>query len=116
MAPLRSPFFPPNTVTTASLSFRSVSSLRTIYILPMVRHGDFSCFPYNAFFLGTALYRYKPLNFFDGILLNGVSFLSVPRTRLDIFLERLNSAWLTPVLCARTDQFDPYSIRIFHVS
>ena len=34
MALLRSPFLPPNTVTTASLSLRSVSSERTIYILP----------------------------------------------------------------------------------
>jgi len=38
MALLRSPFFPPNTVTTASLSLLSVSSDRTIYILPNVRH------------------------------------------------------------------------------
>lgn len=36
MAPLRSPFFPPYTVTAANRSLRSTSSERTIYILPKV--------------------------------------------------------------------------------
>jgi len=93
MAPLRSPFFPPNTVTTASLSFLSVSSLRTMYILPKVRHRDLDCFPYNAFFLDTVLYRYKRLNFFAGIISCQIDFVSVWKewasvARLDRFLER----------------------------
>ena len=38
IALLRSPFFPPRIVTTASRSLRSVSSVRTMYILPK-RYG-----------------------------------------------------------------------------
>ena len=55
MALLRSPFFPPNTVTTASLSLLSVSSDRTIYILPKVRHYMWKYYAHNSLHISAVL-------------------------------------------------------------
>ncbi len=47
IALLRSPFFPPRIVTTASRSLRSVSSERTMYILPKVYIPEIVTFSIN---------------------------------------------------------------------